>query len=166
MPITTDLGILLLVNNEPVALRPLDVYKGLANAAVLAKIDGKRYELTKPVKVGSLDDFNAFLQKYGASMPDATDFPDPLNKVYAKLTSLELTVEEFMVNIPATHELLANATTKPRTDLTPTDIQPKTSKGSTTYELAITVQWRSGEQVDLISGTLAIQGFYCKISNL
>ncbi|MBD1857654.1 MULTISPECIES: hypothetical protein [Leptolyngbya] len=163
-----DVGILLLVNNEPVALRPIDEYGKLQNAVVLAKLDGKKYELTKPIKVGSLKDFNTFLQKYGASMPASGDFPAPLDEVYRKLTSLELTVEEFMVNIPGTHKLKAAAKDKPRAELTSTDIDPipADEKGLTTYVLAVTVQWLSGEEVDLIKGTLAIQGFYCKISRV
>lgn len=165
-----DFGILLLVNNEPVALRPTEEYANAINAVTLAKLDGKKYQLTRPCHVGSLNDFNQFLQKYGMSMPKAEDFPSPLDEVYNKLTSLELTVEEFMVNIPGSHKVKAGSINKARPQLLPTDIEAKTPEEKaatpTTYVLAVTVQWKSGEQVDLIQDTLAIQGFYCKISKL
>jgi hypothetical protein len=106
-----DGGVILSINGELVPLGPkeLEKYRAEAIAKIKeAKVEAKltamlfnrKFELTKPVEVGSLNDLNSFLMNnFGVELPEP-DLPEPLDTIYTRVNNLVLTVEDFFLDVP------------------------------------------------------------------
>jgi hypothetical protein len=144
MAVTSTPGIILEINGTTVPLEAKDIKDAASK--------GVQYTLPQPVDVGSVDDLSAFLDsQFGASpIPDADTFPTPLDSVFAKLSDLNLAVEHFDVNVP------------PSKNADDTDIAEADQK-ATSFKLGMSATWADGDEVELISGKLAIKGIYLNV---
>ena len=145
MAITTAGGIVLSLNGQDVTLSP-------SSTGDLKKT-GAEYTLPEPIAIGSAKDISAFLSDtFGApALPAASTFPSPLDQVYGKLTDLVLTVDEFSLKVPPTQNADGS------------DIPPATRK-ATSFTVGISAMWPPGQEVNLITGKLAVKGIYLSVS--
>ena len=102
-----------------------------------AKTNGIKFELPAPVDLGTLTDFQAwFKSQFGIDLPLGTDLPPPLGSIMDKLTTLDVSVDQFRINVPGT----------------------ASENKSTLYTLAMAAQWPAGQGIPLIPGVLTIDG--------
>ena len=142
---TTNLnaGVILEINGQDVAIEP-------AKAITDAKKKGVEYSLPRPVTLGTADDLNDFLKTLAddvPALPTGDNFPSPLDKVYKKLTSLNLTVEELKLKVPPSLN---------------EDGTPIASPKSTAFTIGLSATWTDNEKVN-ITDKLAIKGIYVKV---
>lgn len=137
MSTTTTVGIVISLNNHDVTLTP-STFTDVAS-------QGISYALQEPVTIGSPTDFSNFLSStFGApALPSASSLPTPINTIYNKLVTADLSVNEFAVRIPPT---AGNASVM----------------DSATFKLALAVTFDT--PVTLISGALAVKGVVLSIA--
>ena len=127
--VNADAGVILEINGEDVAIYP-------TQAITDAKKNGVKYELPRPVPIGTAEDLNAFLKTLSDDvppLPKGDTFPSPLDTVYNKLISLNLAVEELTLKVPAS--LQADGKTA---------IDPPPA---TTFTLGLSATWKDNEKV-------------------
>ncbi|WP_143286576.1 hypothetical protein [Burkholderia ubonensis] len=109
-----------------------------------AKAKGIEFTLPERVNLGTLTDFQAWFKKqFGIDLPLGTDLPPPLGAIMNKLTTLDVSVEQFHVKIPGTD----------------TPDAPKL------YTLAMSAIWPADGGIPLIPGVLTIDGAVFGASN-
>ncbi len=140
-----QLGLVFEINGKPVSVSPkqaISDFKAL-------KEKGIEFTLPERIELGTIEKLDDFLERqFGAefSLPEASDFPSPLDQAYAKLEEIVLAVESFHLKVLGTQE--------------------KADKGrSADYSIGLSATWPIGEQLDLIEKVLAIKGVYLKLSN-
>jgi hypothetical protein len=105
--------------------------------------DGLELGIPGPVAIGSIGDFTTwFTGQFGMALPDPSQFPSPLDKVFDKIASRVWTVNQARVKIPPTNN----------------------KADPIRYTLTITTAWE-GEGIPLIPNILSIQGAVFGASN-
>lgn len=90
-------GIMLKINNTDVPITTDDI----ANA----KENGVEFELPSPVTLGSIKDFQDWVQtKFSVSLPKAEDLPKPLDEVVGAMTDIQIAVNKAHIKVPAKAE--------------------------------------------------------------
>ncbi len=137
-------GIILLVNGKDVPLTP----QAVAGAAQDLKANGMQLELSERLELGSLEGgIDSLVQIFDNSfyLDKLQDkLPEPVDGVVAKLTDLELTIEEFKLVIPGTA-------------ITP--------KPPVSYTIGMSFMWGAGEEVMLIQEKIGIKGLFLRITS-
>jgi len=135
----TLIGIKVSINNQPVTITINDLEK--------AKKDGFAFKLPEPIELGSFEDLVTWLDtQFKLTLNDelgsqaAKELPDPLNTIVMDIENLDFKLEKFDFNLP-----------------------PKSSTKKKTYTLQLGA--KLPQPVDLISGSLAIDGFVFGVSN-
>lgn len=99
-------GVVLLVNDQTVALQPKQVVGEVSQKAGNLKANGMELELDRPLQLGSpgagKDALEDLVKKFDSnfSMPTKNDLPDEVKDLVDRLESVEITVEKFHLKIP------------------------------------------------------------------
>lgn len=92
---TAAFGVILDVNGTAVPVSATD----LANL----KANGVEFTLQNPVYLGSIDDFEAWVNtQFGVQLPQASDFPGVLQPIVSAITGIKVTVEKAHLKVPGT----------------------------------------------------------------
>jgi hypothetical protein len=136
MTTTTQGGIVLTVNGKDVWLSTTDINRVRGGAV--------HYKLDEPLVLGSAADLKTFLNDtFGADLSiDASSFPFPLDEVYSKLTSLNLTLTELALTVPATDE-------------------QQTKEAS--FSLGLSATWSDDQAIHILPRVLAVKGIFVKV---
>jgi len=133
-------GVVLSLNNTEFSLSP-DNMPGPGQAF--------SFTLQSPVDVGTPGALAAFISSSfgGAALPDLSNLPAPLDTIATRIANLDIVVEQFNLNMPATKD--ANGAT-----VTPAPVN--------TYTVGLAGTWPD----DPISvGPLKIKGLFLKVSD-
>ena len=106
---------------------------------------GIEFTLPEPVDLGTLTDFNSWLNtQFGIPLLNIQALPTLLQPVIAKLTSLDVTVQEFHLKVPGS-DAGPNATTQ--------------------FTLGMKAMWPDGQGINLLTGVLSIDGVFMGATN-
>lgn len=150
-----NFGVILEINGQDVAIEP-------AKVVTEAKTSGVEFTLPHRIEVESVGDLTTFvgtLTSDTPKLPQASDFPSPLDQAYAKLQALNLAVEELTLKIPPSH-ISHIKDGKKEGELVPI---PPADQEPTTFTIGLSATWSNNDKVDLITGKLAIKGIYVKV---
>ena len=140
-----QLGLVFEINGKTVSVSPK---QAISNFNTL-KEKGIEFTLPERLELGTIEKLDDFLERqFGTefSLPEASDFPSPLDSAYAKLEEIVLAVEAFHLKVLGTQE---------KAD----------KKRSADYSIGLSATWPIGEEVALIDDVLEIKGLYLKLSN-
>ena len=127
-------GIILDINGKSVPVTSGDLAS--------AKATGVEFLLQDPITLGSIDDFENWVESnFSVSLPKAADLPPPLDKVVGAITGMTITVEKAHVKVPGTDT-------------------PNAKPGIT-----LEVNGTFNPKIELIEGKLGIQGMVFGFSN-
>jgi hypothetical protein len=127
-------GIILDINGTSVPISSGD----LANA----RANGVEFNLQNPIDLGSIKQFETWVSdKFGVSLPSASDLPPPLDAVVNAITNMEITVEKAHIKVPGTASV----------------------NGTVQYTLETNGTFMP--EISLIDGKLGIQGLVFGFSN-
>ncbi len=140
MTTTVTPGVVLSINDTEISLTP---------NSLPGKGQAISFSLPKPVDVGTPGDLATFISTSfgGGALPDFSDLPSPLDGIATRIANLDIVVEQFDLNMPATKD--ANGA-------------PITNPGPNTYTVGLAGSW-PGDPISV--GPLKIKGVFLKVSD-
>jgi hypothetical protein len=135
-------GVVVAINGVSVPLSPKD-YSDKAGAAI-------SFELPRPVPLGTpaqMADLLSSAFGSSATMPDFSKLPSPLDSLAQRLASLNVTVEQFNLDISATKDAQGH------------DISPRAPNH---YVVGLAGDW-PGDPISILGDALQLKGVFLKV---
>ena len=142
---TVQLGVVLLVNDQPVPLTP-------KQGGDLVK-NGLELGLEQPLAIGTpgqaADGLEAFIKQFDSSykLPKSTDLPDEISGIADKLSTVDMVIESFHLKVYGTKDAV------------------KGVKPGTEYTFGMSAMWHDEDAVGLDGIPVKLKGAFFKISN-
>jgi hypothetical protein len=143
MAVSVNPGVILWINQQTVELGPNSPDN--TNPAE----NGAEYTLGDPVDLGTAKDLSGLLSsEFGASLPDVSNIPAPLDKVYDSLSTMTLSITKFDLHLPPTKDSSGKALPAPK---------------QATFSLGLNLEFPPGGELSIFGG-LKVKGLYLNIT--